>query len=140
MIVIPPVSLAAPTHCRGSCGRICECHNHNYCININGTPKREIFPAEGIPEGSTERGLWPANRRSDGFAFLAQRSTTGGRLGYHSSIPGGCYARAVMANEPDFRNQMGRLEEELKSRGQLVIFYPKFHCELNFTERYLVWV
>ena len=38
-----------------------------------------------------------------------------------------------MANEPDFRNQKGQLEEELETRGQL---YPKFHCELSFIERY----
>ena len=52
-----------------------------------------------------------------------------------SSIPGGC-ARAVMTNEPDFRDQKGRLEEELESGGQLMIFYPKFHCGLNFIEWY----
>ena len=28
------------------------------------------------------------------------------------------------------------MEEELESGGQLVVFYPKFHCELNFTKRY----
>ena len=43
---------------------------------------------------------------------------------------------AVMANEPDFQNQKGQLEEELENRGQLVIFYPKFHCKLEFIERY----
>ena len=41
-----------------------------------------------------------------------------------------------MANEPDFRNHKGRLEEELENRSQLVIFYPEFHCELNFIKRY----
>ena len=41
-----------------------------------------------------------------------------------------------MANVPDFRHQKGWLEEELESRGQLVIFYLKFYCELNFIEKY----
>lgn len=54
-----------------------------------------------------ERGLWPANNiRSDGFAFLTQCPTTGGRLGCNRSEPisGCCCARYVMANESDFRN------------------------------------
>ena len=28
------------------------------------------------------------------------------------------------------------LEEELVKRGHLVLFYPKFHCELNWIEYY----
>ena len=101
------------------------------------------FQLRGVPKGLKqvliERGLWPANNtRSDGFAFLTQCPTTGGRLGCNRSepIPGGCCARSVMAKEPDFQSQKGQLEEELENKGQLVIFYPKFHCELNFIERY----
>ena len=30
----------------------------------------------------------------------------------------------------------GRLQEELEPHGQLVIFYPTFHCELKYIERY----
>ena len=76
----------------------------------------------GLKQVLIERVLWPANNgRSDGFAFLARCPATGGRLGYDSSVPGGCCARAVMANEPDFRNQKGRVEEELESRDQLLI-------------------
>jgi hypothetical protein len=41
-----------------------------------------------------------------------------------------------MASQRDFQEQKGRLEEELQAAGQLVIFYPKFHCELNFIERF----
>jgi len=32
--------------------------------------------------------------------------------------------------------QQGRLEEEVHIRNRSVIFYPKFHCELNFIERF----
>lgn len=41
-----------------------------------------------------------------------------------------------MSQQPDFQGQRGRLQEEVEATGKLVIFYPKFHCELNFIERY----
>ena len=41
-----------------------------------------------------------------------------------------------MASQRDFQEQKGRLEEELQAAGQLVIFYSKFHRELNFIERF----
>ena len=41
----------------------------------------------------------------------------------------------LMASQRDFREQKGNLEE-LQAAGQLVIFYSKFHCELNFMEKF----
>ena len=41
-----------------------------------------------------------------------------------------------MGKQLDFQAQRGRLQEEVEATGNLVIFYPKFHCELNFIERY----
>ena len=46
-----------------------------------------------------------------------------------------CCARTLIAKQPDFLEQKRRLEEELNLLGLEVIFYPKFHCELNFIER-----
>jgi hypothetical protein len=34
--------------------------------------------------------------------------------------------------QKDFRQQKGRLQEEVEAACQEVIFYPRFHCELNF--------
>jgi hypothetical protein len=82
-----------------------------------------------------ERKLWPENgRRSNGFNFLLECPVDSNRTG--CKLEGGCCARTVLSAEPDFQQQKGRLQEELECRGQLVIFYPKFHCELNFIERY----
>ena len=41
-----------------------------------------------------------------------------------------------MELQPDFQAQKGIIQEEIERRGHMVIFYPKFHCELNFIEMY----
>jgi transposase len=33
-------------------------------------------------------------------------------------------------------DQKSKLQEVIEKRGHLCDFYPKFHCELNFIERY----
>ena len=38
--------------------------------------------------------------------------------------------------EPDFLAQKGAIEELIENAGHKCIFSPKFHCELNFIERY----
>ena len=91
--------------------------------------------AKGIEQVLRERGLW-RERREDGFLFLLECPKTHNQKGCNPEIPGGCCARAVLSAEPDFLQQKGRLQEELEGSGQEVIFYPKFHCELNFIERF----
>ena len=98
------------------------------------TPNSE---ANGIKQVLLERGLWPAtSRRSDGFAFLLDCPTSDGRPGCSADVPGGCCARALLSAQKDFQEQKGRLQEEVNAVGHEIIFYPKFHCELNFIERY----
>ena len=40
--------------------------------------------------------------------------------------------------QQDFREQKGQLQEdmEVQAANYLVIFYPKFHCELDFIQRF----
>jgi len=45
-------------------------------------------------------------------------------------------ARKIMSQQPDFLVQKGRLEEVIVAAGHQVIFYPKFHCELNYIENF----
>jgi len=39
--------------------------------------------------------------------------------------------------EPDFLEQKEWLTEEIEMLGHKIIFYPKYHCELNFIEN--IW-
>ena len=91
--------------------------------------------AKGIEQVLRERKLW-RKRREDGNLFLLQCPTTNNRPGCDPSMEGGCCARTVLAAEKDFREQKGKLQEELEALHQEVIFYPKFHCQLNFIERF----
>jgi hypothetical protein len=47
-------------------------------------------------------------------------------------------ARAILSNQPDFLAQKSMLEEYVveQGSGHVVLFLPKFHCELNFIEMY----
>ena len=74
-----------------------------------------------------ERGLW--DREHD-----ASCPTSDGRPGCRSE--GRRCSPKILTAERDFREQKGRLQEEIGARGHKVIFHPKFHCELNPTEPY----
>jgi hypothetical protein len=47
-----------------------------------------------------------------------------------------CYARKIMASQPDFVMQKSAIVELIENAGHLCIFYLKFYCELNFIEIY----
>jgi hypothetical protein len=48
-----------------------------------------------------------------------------------------CCARNILSHQPDFMEQKSWLEEVVHAAGFKLIFYPKYHCELNFIE--MVW-
>ena len=41
-----------------------------------------------------------------------------------------------MSQQPDFLAQKSRLEEVIITAGHQIIFYLKFHCELNYIENF----
>ena len=83
---------------------------------------------KGIKRVLKERGLWPERR------LVLECPTMHDRPGCNPQ--GGCCARRVLGAEKDFRDQKGHLQEEVANLGHRVLFYPKFHCELNPIERY----
>jgi len=96
-------------------------------LQENGTPK-------GLKTVLTERGLWPATEGR----FLTQSSfkTRAGNTTPNSKClkGGNCCASALLASQPDFKAQKGELEEAIEEAGHMVLFYPAFHCEINFIE------
>ncbi|RPA97464.1 hypothetical protein L873DRAFT_1771265 [Choiromyces venosus 120613-1] len=83
-----------------------------------------------------ERGLWPIGRK-----FLAQCSIPGDSPRTMKLNPtckyasnASCCAQAPLSSQPDFQAQKGELQETIEAAGHLVIFYPVYHCELNFIE------
>jgi len=112
-----------------------------YLVNINhpagGYLQSLQFPdstPKGLQKVLLERGLWPENRR-----FLAQssiKSATGksSKLNPPCLDGGSCCARALLAAQPDFKAQKNHIEEAIIKAGHEVIYYPAFHCEINFIE------
>ena len=99
------------------------------------------YAVRGKPKGADtilrERGLWPHNGwRSDGFKFKLECPKNRG--GCNPELDGntGYCARGVLPQQQDFRDQKGQLQEEAEAANHLITFYSKFHCKLNFIERF----
>jgi hypothetical protein len=84
--------------------------------------------AKGIKTILQERGLWPSDRRR----FLLKCKNPDCLQGVKD-----CCATTLLDNQPDFCEQVEWLRETVEAAGHEIIFFPKFHCELNFIE--MVW-
>ncbi len=47
-----------------------------------------------------------------------------------------CCGRRIMSFQSDFLAQKSELVKIIENADHIYIFFPKFHCELNFIERY----
>ena len=54
----------------------------------------------------------------------------------HCEVGKRCCARWILEAEQDFAAEKSLLETVILEAGHEVIFYPKFHCELNYIEYY----
>lgn len=86
-------------------------------------PKKMWGQPKGLQIVLQERGLWSeSGLYLDGIARKQK---------HHGDQ---CCARQVLAQQPDFKAQVGRVQEVVEGRGHLILFYPKFHCELNWIQ------
>jgi hypothetical protein len=87
--------------------------------------------AKGVREILMERGLHNANLNMDckdckkSWKEDAERATRRG-----------CCLRTILEFQQDFQEQASMLSEIVQSTNHAIIFFPKFHCELNWIERY----
>jgi hypothetical protein len=58
-------------------------------------------------------------------------------VGEHWIYGDQCCAQYCLANEPDFLEQREWLRQIIEDRGHSILYYPKYHCELNYIE--MVW-
>ena len=108
-------------------------NSHTICPQSMMLPDGRL---KGLRIVLQERGLWP-----NGQKFLTQCSIPGANPGDRKLNPAcrhatnaNCCARALLSSQPDFQAQKCQLQETLEAAGHQVIFYPVFHCELNFIE------
>jgi hypothetical protein len=47
-----------------------------------------------------------------------------------------CCCHRILYNQEDFRQQKSLLQELYEDAGHLCLFYPKYHCKLNYIEQY----
>ena len=106
---------------------------------VRGAPQRMVFDdghplagkAKGIKVVLQERGLW-RERQPNGSKFCL----TCPKPGCDPTHNGDCCATTLLQSQKDFQEQRGWLQEKVEAAGHRVIFYPKFHCETNFIERF----
>jgi hypothetical protein len=105
---------------------------------FNGKIQTMNFPDDfhdpklcGKPKGIRlileERGLWP----KEGLVLTCENNNIEGNTSYPD-----CCARHKLGAQPDFAAQIPLIQEIIEAHGHKVIFYPKYHCELNYIEMY----
>jgi hypothetical protein len=99
--------------------------------HFNGQAQSLYFPPgheragifKGMREILIERGLTKeANLRAECKDFRCEKGATA------------CCCRRVLYNQPDFVAVESLLEIACKARGFVVLFWPKFHCEMSMIE------
>jgi len=88
---------------------------------------------KGIRTVLTERGLW-----IEGLRFVCDNCKSGNKPIRNELGEVRCCARTRLGSQPDFAEQKEWLRELVEDvYKHQIIFYPKYHCELNYIE--MVW-
>jgi hypothetical protein len=107
-----------------------------------------IGKAKGMKRVLQERGLWidglkkqcgRQKKKKSHFSERLFEETMGeyeARTADRCEAGKDCCALRILEVEPDFANEKSLLETVILEAGHEVIFYPKFHCELNYIEYY----
>ena len=72
------------------------------------------------------------------FCEPCRSGTRNTKIGWSDTT--NCCATYILSRQPDFVSQKEWLTEEVERAGMQIIFYPKYHCELNYIERIWGWL
>ncbi|PKB95594.1 hypothetical protein RhiirA5_302831, partial [Rhizophagus irregularis] len=91
-----------------------------------------------FPDNHPEESLRGKQKGMKQILYERQLLTPGlkGFCKNKETIDNQCCMQHILENQPDFLAQKCMIQEIIESKGHKVIFYPKFHCELNYIEMY----
>lgn len=98
-------------------------------FGIDGNVFRRV--QKGIKCILQERNLWDKLSRQ----VLICKYCSGNAIGPREKEY--CCATRCLSMQPDFMSQRIWLQEIVEDRGHKFIFFPKYHCELNYIE--MIW-
>jgi len=84
---------------------------------------------KGIKTILEERGLWNTLQHKVLSCDLCKSGHPPGNIN--------CCAKRLLSEQTDFKEQKEWLQDTVERYGHSIIFFPKFHCELNYIE--MVW-
>ena len=111
-------------------------------------PPELIGKPKGMKRVLQERGLWRENLKKqcgrqkknksnfEDRVFQETMEHYQARVTDRCEVGKGCCALRILEAQDDFANEVSLLETLIQQSGHEVIFYPKFHCELNYIEYY----
>ena len=85
-----------------------------------------------VPQAPTRKAAVSFEERQFRELLEGYETHTAGR----SKAGKDCCALRMLEGQADFANEISLLEQVISEDGHQVIFYPKFHCELNYIEYY----
>jgi transposase len=103
-------------------------------------PESLVGQPKGLKRVLQERGLWiDGLKKQCGTTKTKEDIETESQSAAYTELDRckrgkHCCALRIMENQPDFLAEKSLLEIEITNRGHECIFYPKFHCELNYIE------
>src|SRR5256714_327795 len=106
-----------------------EPNNTSQSMTFSSNHSKYLNQPKGIKQVLIERELW---RNS----LHLECELCKGKNKQIDSIKANYCARRIMSLQPDFLAQKSELETVIEETKHKCIFYPKFHCELNFIEMY----
>jgi hypothetical protein len=116
-------------------------------ISIDGVQTQQTMQtlegkAKGIQTILTERGLWKRNMNLQCNGCKNKVNHNDRKEIYSLDddslfLTNQCCGRYCLSQQPDFLAQREWLREIVEDEGFEIVFYPKYHCELNYIE--MVW-